>query len=76
MRVYLNAGTAAAPQFDTDFYAQADGADFVCTGAGYLGVFPRVVYWDGDARKDLLAALSDGTVAPFPNVGTDADRTS
>ena len=38
-----------------------------------MGVFPRVVYWDEDGRKDLLVGRSDGLVVIFLNVGTDAD---
>jgi hypothetical protein len=34
-------------------------------------VFPRVVYWDDDARKDLLVGHADGSVLIFLNVATD-----
>jgi hypothetical protein len=73
VRVYLNTGTASNPQFSTFSYAQSGGADLVCTASGCLGCFPRVTYWDSDARKDLLMGQSDGTVKIFLNVGTDAD---
>ncbi len=71
VRIYLNIGTEAAPQFDNSFYAQSDGADLTCAPSGCLGCFPRLVYWDGDERKDLLVGQSDGTVKLFLNVGTD-----
>jgi hypothetical protein len=32
-----------------------------------------VVYWDSDARKDLLIGLANGTVKVFLNTGTDSD---
>ena len=38
-----------------------------------MGIFPRVVYWDADGRKDLLVGRSDGLVMIFLNIGTDAD---
>ncbi len=34
-----------------------------------------MVYWDADARKDLLIGLSDGKVRLFTNIGTDDDPT-
>ena len=71
VRVYLNVGTEADPQFDSFFYAQANGADLTCPSSGCLGCFPRVVYWDEDDRKDLLVGQSDGNVKVFLNVGTD-----
>jgi len=40
-----------------------------------LGAFPLVVYWDADARKDLLVGQADGRIKLFLNVNTDADPT-
>lgn len=34
VRVYLNGGTAGAPQFSTYFYAQSDGSDLTVGGGG------------------------------------------
>jgi hypothetical protein len=34
-----------------------------------------VVYWDADARKDLLVGLADGRVLIFLNIGTDDEPT-
>jgi hypothetical protein len=75
VRVYLNIGTSSYPQFGGYFYAQSNGADLSVPGSGCLGAFPRVVYWDGDGRKDLLIGKSDGTVALFLNNGTDDQPT-
>lgn len=71
VRVYLNVGTEADPCFADYFYAQSDGQDLACPAQGCLGCFPRVVYWDEDARKDLLVGQADGTVRIFLNVTDD-----
>ncbi len=68
VRVYLNVGTETAPQFKDFFYAQANGADLVCTPSGCLGCFPRVVDWNQDGSKDLIVGQADGTVKIFLNV--------
>lgn len=34
VRVYLNVGTAAEPQFSTYSYVQAEGVDLICPGSG------------------------------------------
>ncbi len=71
VRVYLNVGSEGEPQFEGFFYAQADGADLVCSAGGCMGCFPRVLDWDEDGRKDLLAGQSDGTIRVFLNVADD-----
>ncbi|MHC4080049.1 MAG: dockerin type I domain-containing protein [Planctomycetota bacterium] len=71
VRVYLNLGTQSEPEFSVYFYAQSNGKDLVVPGSGCLGVFPRVVYWDTDNRKDLLVGLSDGRAKIYLNIGTD-----
>ncbi len=71
VRVYLNEGTAEAPQFSGFVYAQSGGVDLIAPGSGCLGLFPRVVHWDGDGRKDLLIGQSDGIVKVFLNNATD-----
>jgi hypothetical protein len=38
-----------------------------------MGLFPRVVYWDDDERKDLLVGQADGTLLIFLNEGSDDD---
>jgi len=75
VRVYLNVGTASAPQFSTYFYAQSNGSDLTVLGGGCLGLFPRVVYWDADSNKDLLIGLADGTVKIYLNTGNDTEPT-
>lgn len=71
VRVYINIGAADAPAFDGYVYAQAGTTDLVEPGSGCLGVFPRVVYWDGDGKKDLITGRSDGTVKLYTNVASD-----
>jgi len=77
VRVYLNQGSPSEPVFSTYSYVKTSGGDPVgyvgheCSCAA-LGLYPRAVYWDGDARKDLLVGQLDGTVMIYRNVGTDA----
>ena len=71
VRVHLNVGTESSPQFSDYFYVQSNGFDLTCPAAGCLGCFPRAVYWDADARKDLLIGQADGSVKVFLNTGTD-----
>jgi hypothetical protein len=73
VRVYLNVGAESNPQFSDYFYVRSYGSDLTCTASGFMGCFPRVVYWDADARKDLLIGQADGTVKIFLNVGTDTE---
>lgn len=73
VRVYLNTGTPSAPQFGNYFYAQSGASDLIVPAGGCLGAFPRVAYWDADARKDLLVGQSDGKVKLFLNVGSEGE---
>jgi len=72
VRIYLNTGTQSNPQFNSYFYVQSGGADLAYPGGLCLGLFPRVVNWDGDGRKDLIAGTADGYVKLFLNTGTDS----
>lgn len=69
VRVYLNIGTKAEPQFRDYVYAQAGTSDLTCTPIGCMGCFPRVVDWDEDGRIDLLIGQADGTVRIHTNFG-------
>ncbi|MFH1718307.1 MAG: dockerin type I domain-containing protein [Planctomycetota bacterium] len=69
VRVYINIGTESDPQFSDYFYAQSNGTDLTCPASGCMGCFPRPLYWDADARKDLLIGQADGTVKIFFNTG-------
>ncbi|MHC5115175.1 MAG: FG-GAP-like repeat-containing protein [Planctomycetota bacterium] len=71
VRVYLNVGSEGAPQFDEFFYAQSNGADLTLLGSGCMGLFPRVVHWDADGRKDLLVGTAGGNVRIYLNNGTN-----
>ncbi len=73
VRGYLNSGTSCQPQFSDFFYAQSNGGDLVSPASGCMGVFPRVVYWDADERKDLLIGQALGAVKIFLNTGTEDD---
>ncbi len=75
VRIYLNEGAADEPAFSGYFYAQSGGggSDLEVEGDGCLGAFPRIVYWDGDDRKDLLIGLADGMIKVFLNIATDDD---
>ncbi len=73
VRVYLNIGDSSRPKLDLSFYAQSGSSDLTCHGWGCMGCFPRVVYWDGDDRKDLLVGEGYGTIKIFLNVGTETE---
>jgi hypothetical protein len=73
VRVYLNVGSRAEPAFDTYFHVQSEGVDLSWPALGCLGLFPRVMDWDGDGRKDLLVGTNEGLVRIYLNVGTDSD---
>lgn len=73
VHVYLNVGTKSNPQFSSYFRTQSNGADLYCPPSGCMGCFPRVVYWDADARKDLLVGEALGYIKIFLNTGTDSD---
>ena len=73
VRVYRNVGSAEAPVFAGYVYAMADGDTLTWPAAGCLGLFPRVVNWDDDGRKDLLVGTAEGTVRIYRNVGTDSE---
>ncbi|MDT8442738.1 MAG: PEGA domain-containing protein [Desulfuromonadales bacterium] len=62
VKLYLNTGTEADPEFD--------GGDFlVSTGPSAA---PAVLYYDDDNLKDLLVGDASGQVKVFVNGGTDA----
>lgn len=69
--VFLNSGTIAAPVFSTGFFAQAGGRDLSLPASGCLGLFPRVLYYNGDSLKDLLVGSALGDIIIYLNVGTD-----
>lgn len=78
VRVYPNTGTTTSPQFSLFSYAQSGclpcggGEDLTVPAQGCMGLFPRVVYWDADDRKDLLVGQSDGYLKLYLNTNTDA----
>jgi hypothetical protein len=73
VRIYRNVGSAEAPAFAGYVYAMAGEDTLTWPAAGCLGLFPRVVNWDDDGRKDLLVGTAEGTVRIYRNVGTDTE---
>ncbi|NLF31715.1 MAG: PEP-CTERM sorting domain-containing protein [Planctomycetes bacterium] len=73
VRVYRNIGTAAAPAYGDYFYAQANGADLALGGSGCMGVFARIIDWEGDGLLDLLVGRAGGQVMLFANATGDGD---
>ena len=69
MRVYLNEGTNATPDFLGEIIVQAGGADLEVPG---YRSSPVVMDLDGDGRKDLLTGNTDGELLLYSNQGTDA----
>ncbi|MCY2986427.1 MAG: FG-GAP-like repeat-containing protein [Planctomycetota bacterium] len=70
IRVYLNTSSSTSPIYASASYVQLDGQDLAVPSSGCLGVFPRLVDWDGDGRKDLVVGLADGSLEFFRNVDT------
>lgn len=75
VRIYPNLGSLEEPHFSGFSYVQSNGSDLGIPGSGCLGIFPRILYWDADARKDLLVGLSSGEVSIYLNIGTNEDPT-
>ncbi len=75
VRIYLNQGTLEVPDFADFFFAQSEGQDLTEIAVGCMGLFPRVVYWDDDDKKDLLMGTSHGNVKIYLNVGSDTEPT-
>ena len=73
VKIYRNVGTAESPAFSGFVYAESGGQPLTCPASGCQGVFPRVVNWDHDGRKDLLIGQADGTIRIYLNVGTDTE---
>jgi hypothetical protein len=73
VRIYLNVGTEAEPQFKDYFYAKSNGVDLICTPSGCMGCFPRVVDWNKDGSKDLIVGQADGTIKIFLNINGPND---
>jgi len=73
--VFLNSGTVSTPVFSSGFFVQSNGSDLDLPASGCMGLFPRVVYWDSDSRKDLLVGTALGNIIIFLNNGTDENPT-
>lgn len=73
IRVYLNQGTATAPQFDGFSYVKVNNQDLTVPCQGCLGVFPRLADWNRDGKQDLVLGLSDGRMEVYPNKSTGPD---
>ena len=70
IRLYLNEGTDAAPDFLTEAYVQEGGTDLAVPSSRSS---PFVLDLDGDGNKDLLTGNTNGEVLFYGNTGTDAD---
>ena len=68
-------GSASSPQFSDYFHVQSNGSDLIYhwngCDCGCMGLFPRVLYWDQDNRKDLITGTADGYIILFLNIATD-----
>ena len=69
VRLFLNTGTDTAPDFTAQVFVQ-DGAGNLVVPSGRSS--PVVRDLDGDGRKDLLCGNTNGELAFYANVGTDA----
>jgi hypothetical protein len=68
IRLYINTGTNASPQFDTYTVVQANGNDIYLYRAN-----PRVFDLDQDGLKDLIVGADNGMLHYFKNIGTNAN---
>jgi hypothetical protein len=75
IRVYLNVGSEDVPEFGDFSFVQSEGRDLKLPAEGCIGLFPRVVYWDADDRKDLVVGEANGYIWLYLNVGTDETPT-
>jgi hypothetical protein len=73
VKIFRNVGGPETPAFSGFVYAQSEGQPLTCPASGCQGVFPRVVNWNHDGRKDLLIGQADGTILIYLNVGTNSD---
>jgi len=69
IRLYLNEGSNASPDYRTVQFAQDDGADLV---APTQRSSPHVLDLDNDGKKDLLLGNTEGQLFIYINVGSDA----
>ena len=69
IRVFLNDGTDASPDFVSETFVQEDGSDLVVPS---LRSSPVIRDLDHDGKKDLLTGNTNGQLLFYPNVGTDA----
>jgi len=69
VRLLLNQGSAAVPDFRTATLIQDGAADLAVPGGRSS---PAAADLDGDGRKDLLVGNTDGGLYFYRNIGTDA----
>ncbi len=69
IRIYLNTGTDANPQFSGYTYLQLGGSRFDCGNYST----PYVVDWNSDGKKDVICGEDTGKVYLLINTGTDAN---
>jgi hypothetical protein len=69
IRVFINEGTSAAPDYRTTLYAQSSGVDLlVPTGRSS----PDFTDLDRDGKKDMLTGNTEGQILFYRNTGTPA----
>ncbi len=73
--VVLNSGSSNEPSFTSQLILSTESGRWVGFDSTYM--FPEVVDWDNDGRKDILSAHRDrynsGDVYLFPNIGENYD---
>ena len=67
IKVYINAGTDSSPAFESFYYLQAAGGDFITESRSA----PRVYDWNKDGLKDLMIGEIDGYLFYLKNIGTN-----
>ncbi len=67
IKVYINTGTDSSPAFESFYFLQAAGRDFITHSRSA----PRIYDWNKDGFKDLLVGEMNGHVFYLKNVGTN-----
>lgn len=70
IRVFINEGTDAAPDFRSTAFVRVTGAELLVSGTRSS---PDVLDLDGDGKKDILTGNTNGELFFYSNTGSDSE---